>query len=188
MSNLVYSFSKRIIGNVAIMFFIASSLSACGLTDAFFESKRTLSVIIDQQPERYTQDNIATFEITCSEENCRFQCAIELIQGTSSESEDFIDCPADFRFPNLTDGTYRFRIRASNKFDEISNTASAIWTVDRTAPVIATDEQPYLNQASNTALIFFECIDASPCNVECTLGNKEKEACSSPYRVSLSSG
>jgi len=185
---LVYRFSKRIIGKVATLFFIASCLSACGLTDAFFESKRTLSVVIDQQPERYTQDNIATFEITCSEENCRFQCAVELIQDTTLKNEDFIDCPADFSFPNLTDGTYQFRIRASNQFDEISNTATAIWTVDRTAPVIAADELPYLNQASNVALIFFECIDASPCNVECTLGNQEKETCSSPYRVPLSTG
>lgn len=90
--------------------------------------------------------------------------------------------PDPFRyltFENLTDGNYRFEIRATNGLQVTSDVTSFAWTVDTEAPDVEITSGPNAATKNTTAEFEFSSTDEGA-TFECAIDGGTAEACTSP--------
>jgi methionine-rich copper-binding protein CopC len=113
---------------------------------------------IDSWPSGTIKQNYAALTFSANEANSTFECSLD--GGT------FASCSSPNSYPNLSDGSHTFQVRAT---DAAGNTdaipASSTWTVDATAPTVSTaaptDGATNVAATSNVEATFSEAMDSS---------------------------
>ena len=102
--------------------------------------------------------------------------------GDEPGDDEPVEEPDPFRylsFTDLSDGNYRFEVRATNDLNVTSDVVSFAWTVDTVAPQVEITSGP--NAATkNTEAEFEFTSDDESATFECALDDGEAEACESP--------
>jgi len=113
----------------------------------------------------------ASFEFTCNEPSCTFECQLD--------SGGFSLCTSPQSYFGLAEGSHTFEVRAIDGSNNVDPTpASYTWVVDTPPDTIITSNPPDpTNQA--TATFSFICTQP-PCTFECNLNSAAWAACVSP--------
>ena len=126
---------------------------------------------ITYHPSNPSNSNSATFEFTCNEGTCTFEC--------NFDSAGWFWCSSPENYFGLSESSHTFQVRA---MDSVGNTdlspASYTWTVD-TPPDTYVTLGPSNPTQSNSASFTFDCI-GGPCTFECQIDSGSWSACSSP--------
>jgi len=127
---------------------------------------------ITSYPQNPTNSSLATFEFTCDEGNCVFECKVD--NGAYSS------CSSPKTFTNLSEGLHIFYLRAKDSAGNTDPTpASYSWTIDITPPETTITSQPP-NPSNSTLSVFEFTCNEEPCTFECRLDNGGWVSCTSP--------
>jgi len=123
-------------------------------------------------PQNVTNSTSATFEFSCNESNCIFQCQLYPVHS------DF--CSSPKTYDELSEGSYIFYVWAIDSAGNVDPTpATWRWKIDLTPPETTITSQPLNPSGSLSAEFEFTC-DEEPCTYECQLDDGQWEYCSSP--------
>jgi predicted phage tail protein len=130
-----------------------------------------------------TSDRTPTFSFTATDDvgPLSLECSIDT--GTASYGP--CSGPGDMHTPAnpLSDGSYTFRVRATDAAGNVSNEATRTFQVDVTPPSVSIDSGPSGSTADQTPTFTFSGSDpASPVTFQCSLdtGTAGFRACSGP--------
>jgi Cys-rich repeat protein len=127
---------------------------------------------ITSRPSNPSNSSSATFEFTCNEEDCTFECQLNNGGWSSCESPSI--------YTGLSDGDYEFEVRAADSAGNVDQTpASYSWTIDTISPDTAITSRPSNPSNSSSARFEFTC-DEEGCTFECKLDDGSWESCTSP--------
>jgi hypothetical protein len=116
----------------------AGNTDASPATRSFTIDTTPPTATIDAGPAGPTSDAQPTFTFHSSEANSSFQCSLD--RGTAS----FIPCDAGSYRPaaNLADGSWTFRVKATDLAGNIGATATRAFVVDTSPPTVTIDSGP----------------------------------------------
>ena len=139
---------------------------------------------IDSGPEGATNDNDPSFAFSSSEVEATFECRLD---GPGAAVGTFASCLSPKSYTDLADGTYTFRVRAT---DPVPNTdptpATRSFTVDLPPPETTIVSGPVGTTNDNTPTFGFS---GSGTGFECRLDGASFAACGSPFTTaSLADG
>ena len=124
------------------------------------------------QPSNPSNSSSATFEFTCDEGNCTFECKLD--------TEPYSSCTSPKTYTNLSEGSHTFYVRAIDTLGNLDPTsASYSWTVDTISPETTITLYPPNPSTSPSAVFEFTCNEGS-CTFECKLDSGIYSSCSSP--------
>ncbi len=146
------------------------------------------ATIVDKPP-LFTNQNTAQFTYQSENGTASFECYLSPIEA------NFADCPLTGKtYTNLTEGTYRFQVRAKDPAGNIGAPDVYDFTVDTTAPVVQIDSRDpagdFINQTTVT-MRFSGADNLSPFKFQCHLVGRDPafRDCTSPDILSgLSEG
>lgn len=124
--------------------------------------------------EGMTASTSATFEWSCSQEECTFECSFN--QG------GYASCEPGVQFDDLIDGEQVLSLRPISQAGVIGSSLSFEWEIDRTAPVVTFDDGPALMTNQLEATLEWSC-SKTPCFSQCSLNSEPFQSCSSPLLV-----
>jgi hypothetical protein len=150
--------------------------------DFTVDTARPTTTIADPKPQTvngFTNETAATFNFTSSEAGSTFECRLDK-QGT--QSLGFQPCTSPRTYPGLTDGSYTFRVRATDPALNVdTNEATFSWTVNTAIPQTSiTAAPPALTNNTTATLRFSSNQPSPPATFECRLDGGAWESCSSP--------
>jgi len=123
-------------------------------------------------PQNLTNSTSATFEFTCNEASCTFEC--QLNNGGWSS------CVSPKTYSGLSDGNYEFDVRAIDSAGNVDSTpATYSWTIDTIPPETTMTSYPQNLTNSTSATFEFTC-DEENCTFECQIDGGSWETCTSP--------
>jgi len=134
-------------------------------------------ISIDSGPDALTNSPSADIEFSSNDNQATFECRLD-----SSAPEGWNDCSSPFHADDLTDGSHRFEVRATDGLGNVSDEASHEWTVDLTAPAVTVDSAPSGAVNSAAATIAFSS-DDEDATFECNLDGAGPEDCTSPVHL-----
>ena len=136
---------------------------------------------ITSYPPNPSNSTSATFEFTCDEENCTFQCKLD--------AGSWEGCSSPKIYTGLSEGSHTFYVRAIDSAGNIDpEPASYTWAIDTTPPDTTITSNPP-NPSNSTAATFRFICDEGSCSFECKLDSGAYALCSSPKTYSgLSEG
>jgi outer membrane protein assembly factor BamB len=127
---------------------------------------------ITSYPQNPTNSTSATFEFTCDEGNCVFECKLD--NGAYSS------CSSPKTFINLSEGLHIFYVRTKDSAGNTDPTPAIYsWTIDITPPETTITSQPP-NPSNSTLSVFEFTCNEEPCTFECHLDNGGWLSCTSP--------
>jgi len=131
---------------------------------------------ITSQPLNPSNSADASFEFTCNEASCTFECQID--------SGGFASCPSPQSYLSLSDGSHTFEVQAIDNSNNIDPTpAIYAWTIDTIPPETTITYKPA--PISNRTWTTFAFTSSDPaCTFECKLDVDEWAACTSPQEYS----
>lgn len=132
-------------------------------------------VTLTSGPPAVTNDTTATFEFTCSEANCTFQCTLD--GGVTA-------CTSPLVIPQLGEATHTFDVRSRDSVGNLSAPASVSWMVDKTPPKVSITRAPTWLTSSTSATFGFSC-NESDCSYECSIDGGASAACTSLATISV---
>ena len=98
-------------------------------TEAFTIDTVAPSATITSPPHGTTDDNTPSFDFSSSDPNSTFQCSLDT--GTA----DYQPCTSPYAKPSpLANGTYTFRVQATDQAGNTDPAATGTFTVDTVAP------------------------------------------------------
>src|ERR1043165_2392539 len=108
------------------------SLVACGDDGGTSDSPPT--VTITNGPSDLTAATDASFDLTCSEASCTFECSLD--------GNAFASCATPASFSALADGLHSFAARATDNHDNVGPIAMVSWTIDTITPIVTITQKP----------------------------------------------
>jgi Chitobiase/beta-hexosaminidase C-terminal domain len=136
------------------------------------------SVTITQNPPALTNKNAPTFAWTDAVAGRTFTCSLVLQTGVDS----FSACTSPKTYTAQPDGAYRFVVK-----DSAGSSASFLFTIDTTAPVVTLTQNPANPLASSTATFAFTSNETGT-TFQCSFGLQTApdafSACTSPKSYS----
>ena len=136
------------------------------------------SVTITQNPPALTNNNAPTFAWTDAVAGRTFTCSLVL----QTAADSFSPCTSPITYPAKPDGAYRFVVK-----DSAGSSASFLFTIDTTPPVVTLTQNPANPLASSTATFAFTSNEAGT-TFECSFGLQTApdafSACTSPKSYS----
>jgi hypothetical protein len=130
-------------------------------------------VSFDGTPADRTNNTSASFDFTCNEDDCSYECQLD---GGALEA-----CNSPKVYFNLEDGPHTFRVYA---FDPAGNKstlpAEHSWTIDTASPVVTITAAPPNPSNEVDASFVFSCGEAS-CTFQCELDGTGMLPCNSPH-------
>ncbi|MFP5225360.1 MAG: OmpL47-type beta-barrel domain-containing protein, partial [Actinomycetota bacterium] len=140
---------------------------------------------LDSAPTTPSASSDATFEFSSDRDPAGFRCLLQRIGGPQAY---FQTCSNPKTYSGLTDGSYRFEVRA---FDSLNNPdptpAFYDFVIDLSAPTVTLDPVTSPTASSDVTLSF--SADDPDATFACSLDGGASEACTSPKTYSgLSDG
>ena len=136
------------------------------------------SVTITQNPPTLTNSNTPTFAWTDAVAGQTFTCSLVL----QSAADSFSPCTSPITYPAKPDGAYRFVVK-----DSAGTSASFLFTIDTTPPVVTLTQNPANPLASSTATFAFTSNETGT-TFQCSFGLQTAadafSACTSPTSYS----
>jgi hypothetical protein len=132
------------------------------------------AVTIDSKPASLTNNASPTFSFSSSEAGSTFQCSLS--RGTDPDS--FAACDSPKGYDPLSDGTYTFKVKATDAAGNTSDPASYGFEVDATAPIASIDSGPSGTVGTDSATFTFS--SESGATLECSLDGASFGSCTSP--------
>ncbi len=141
-------------------------------TQSDTSSGQAAETTIDVGPAELVNQRSATFEFSCDQDACSYEC--QLAGG------DWVACTSPHQTVELDDGEYTFSVRASNAAGVVDATpAEWTWTIDTTEPKTVIQSAPPAWENASGARFTFGCNEAK-CSFECSLDGAEWAPCKSP--------
>ena len=127
-------------------------------------------------PENPTSSYDATFDFSCNETGCTFECKLD--------SGAWSACSPPKNYFGLVNGSHTFQVRATDALGNMELTRAVYtWTVDSLPPDTFIDTHPPDPTNSSSAVFTFHC-DKTGCTFECDLDFMGWEPCTSPTSYS----
>jgi hypothetical protein len=121
----------------------------------------------------------ATFVFTASEQNARFECALD--------AAAFADCTSPHTMMMLSQGEHTFAVRAIDGANHPDpSPATRTWTVDTVAPTVAITSGPAPGSTSGPFVSY--TFAASEGATQCSLDGAAFTACTSPFTFNAPAG
>jgi len=161
----------------------SSTLGTAGASVIYVEDSTSPVASITGGPTGLTNDRTPTFSFTATDAvgPVTFECSIDT--GTPS----FGPCsgPGDTHTPSspLADGSYTFRVRATDGAGNVSNVPTRDFQVDGTPPSVSIDSGPTGTTTEHSPTFTFSGSDAvGPVTFQCSIdtGTASFRACSGP--------
>jgi hypothetical protein len=138
-------------------------------------------VTITQAPDAYTTDVNATLAFTADTpaDIAKYECRLDAGSYTS--------CASPYTAKNLTEAGHSFFVRATDTAGNMSQPASATWTIDRTPPTITVVSAPAAIKTTDRAIVQFTVNDAGSgtAAVMCGLTGATLKTCPNAYQADL---
>jgi len=143
---------------------------------------------ITSQPLNPSNSADASFEFTCNEASCTFECQID--------SGGFASCPSPQSYLSLSDGSHTFEVQAIDNSNNIDPTpASYAWSIDTIPPETIITTPPPDDPTTQINFSFSFTCNEEPCTfwcywiVNCYLPSPINYApCQSPFNMSCGAG
>jgi len=126
--------------------------------------------VLTSTPPVLNNSSEATFEFTCSESSCKFECSLD--------NTGYYPCSSPHTLTGLANATHTFSVRAGDiagNWDQSPATHS--WSVDTVPPETELTYTPPETSHSSSARFDFTCNEAS-CSYECRIDNSDYTTCS----------
>lgn len=138
------------------------------------------TVLISSAPKSWTADNFANIVFS----------ATDSLSGIASQNCQFngsplSNCSSPLKLANLTQANNKLQIQVVDRAGNLSQMATADWSIDFTAPTIAFQSTPANPSEDLVQKFSFIATDAETgvAKIECSLDQSAFMACQSPYEI-----
>lgn len=135
------------------------------------------SAIIDTHPVNPSPGGSAAFGFHASEAGAKFECSL----AKGAEGDQFTACNSGKTYTKLTDGSYTFKVKATDKAGNTGPPVSFVWTVDNsladtTPPETTITSKPADPSDSSTASFAYASNEPGS-SFECSLDGASFASC-----------